>query len=304
MSGHSYPSYLSFYKEDFYTPIGKTNTIIDIIKKPIGCISARTIDILFLNDLSIKAYFWEFICIKREKTDKNLSRYLIQTQEFRQRQRNMDFVLATNDPYENPISASIFKKEVDLCEGIVPLVEYETKLFSIKNESLKKLPVYFVLIEIGGENIQLLVDFINISKTKFEVFGLAELGNLFGLIQKRILMVYCIQNANDIYAAYFFRDSRTQYDGKGVMVSLCSSIHNSNSPDLFYMGFLQSLREILKKTPIFQLLMIENISHNTLIYERYGLNGLSYDSSKSAYYLYNYVVPKQPFHGNSVFMVF
>ena len=117
-------------------------------------------------------------------------------------------------------------------------------------------------------------------------------------------MVYCIQKAKDVYAAYFFRDSRTQYDGKGVMLSLCSSINNSNSLELFYMGFLQSLRMLLKKTPILRLLMIENISHNSLIYERYGLNATSYDSSISAYYLYNYVVPKQPFIKNSVFMVF
>ena len=299
MTGHSSPSYLSFYKGDFH----ENSTELSILKKPIGCISARTIDILFLNEPSMKVYFWEYICTKREKSDKYLSRQLIQTQEFRQRQRNMDFILTPNIE-EKPISVSIFKKEVDLCQGIVPLVEYETKLFIIKNEPLKKLPPHFVLIEIGGENIDLLVDFLEISKTKFEVFGLSEIGNLVGLIQKRLLMVYCIQKAKDVYAAYFFRDSRTQYDGKGVMLSLCSSINNSNSLELFYMGFLQSLRMLLKKTPIFRLLMIENISHNSLIYERYGLNATSYDSSISAYYLYNYVVPKQPFIKNSVFMVF
>ena len=306
MTGHSYPSYLSFYKEDFYTTVGKSpiitdSSVIDSLKKPVGCISARTIDIQFF-DISIKAYFWEFICIKREKADKYLSRQLIQTQEFRQRQRNMDFILASQDPYETPISASIFKKEVDLCEGIVSLVEYDTKMCMIKNEPLKKLPPHFVLIEIGGENIDLLIDFLEISKTKFEVFALTEIGNLVGLIQKRLLMVYCIQKAKDIYAAYFFRDSRTQYDGKGVMLSLCGSVNNCNSLDLFYMGFLQSMRSILKKIPLFQLLSIENISHNGLIYERYGV--FSMGISKTAYYLYNYVVPKQPYSSGSVFIVF
>ena len=290
MTGHLYPSYLSFYKEDFS------------LKNPIGCISARTIDIRFSKEKAIKAYFWEFICIKREKSEKNLSRNLIQTQEFRQRQRNMDYILTSKDEYEIPISASIFKKEVDLCEGIVSLVEYDTKIFMIKNEPLKKLPAHFVLIEIGGENIDFLFDFLEISKTKFEVFGLTEIGNLVGLIQKRLLMVYCIQKAKDIYAAYFFRDSRTQYDGKGVMICLCGSINNCNSIDLFYMGFLQSLRSILKKIPLFQVLSIENISHNMVIYERYG--GFSFTASKSAYYLYNYVVPKQPFSSGTVFMVF
>ena len=300
MTGHSSPSYLSFYREDFYQK-SMDPSIIDILKKPVACISARTIDISFLKEPSMKAYFWEFICTKREKSDKNLSRQLIQTQEFRQRQRNMDSIL-TSKSDEKPISISIFKKEVDLCQGIVPLVEYETKLFIIKNEPLRKLPPHFVLIEIGGENIDILFDFLEISKTKFDVFGISELGNLVGLIQKGLLMVYCIQKAKDIYAAYFFRDSRTQYDGKGVMLSLCSSVNNSNSPDLFYMGFLQSLRAIFLKMPIFQLLMVENISHNALIYERYS--GESFVKTRAAYYLYNYVVPKQPFLCNSVFMVF
>jgi hypothetical protein len=307
MTGHSYPSYLSFYKEDFYTTVGKNpiitdSTVIDTLKKPVGCISARTIDILFSKEQYMKAYYWEFICIKREKADKYLSRQLIQTQEYRQRQQNMDFILASRDPYETPISASIFKKEVDLCEGIVSLVEYDTKICVIRNEPLKKLPPHFVLIEIGGENIDLLIDFLEISKTNFEVFGLAEISNLVGLIQKRLLMVYCIQKAKDVYAAYFFRDSRTQYDGKGVMICLCGSINNCNSLDLFYMGFLQSLRAILKKIPLFQLLSIENISNSSIIYERYG--GELVGNYKSAYYLYNYVVPKQPFLSGTVFLVF
>jgi hypothetical protein len=301
MTGHSIPSYLSFYNEDFY--IKKDINEIETLKKPIGGISSRSID-LFFKENSIKAYFLEFICIKREKSDKNLSRFLIQTQEYRQRQLNMNSVLESREN-ETPVSASIFKKEVDLCQGIVPLVEYDTKIWIIKNESLKKLPNHFILIEIGGENIDILIDFLEISKTKFDVFGIAEIGNLVGLIQKRIIMVYCIQKAKDIYAAYFFRDSRIFYEGKGVMVSLFSSINNSNSLDLFYMGFLQSLRSILKKMPIFQLLMIENISDNVIIYERYSeTNMYSFEKSVSAYYLYNYVVPNQPFQKNGCFMVF
>lgn len=288
MSGHSSPSYLSFCNEEFYS---FTDSNIKKTKKPVGCISARSIDLRISNEQTIKAYFWDFICIKREKSDKHLSRQLIQTQEFRQRQQS-----------ENAISVSIFKKEVDLCQGIVPLVEYETRLCMIRNEHLRKLPPHFVLVEIGGENIDLLVDFLEISKTKFEVFGISDLGNLVGLIQKRILMVYCIQKARNIYAMYFFRDSRTQYDGKGVMLCLCGSINNSNSMDLFYMGFLQSLRSVLKNIPLFRLLSIENISHNTFVYERY--KGESLGTSNSAYYLYNYVVPKQPIKRDSVFLIF
>lgn len=306
MTGHSSPSYLSFYKEDFYVNIHHDpsihhSSVIENIKKPIGCISTRTVNISFFNEPMI-FYFWDFICVKREKASKNISRNLIQTQEYRQRQYTMDSVLI--DKTEKPILGSIFKKEVDLCEGIVSLVTYTTETFLIKNDTLKKLPHHFVLIEISGENIDLLIDFLEISRKKFQVFGIAEISNLVGLIEKSLLMVYCIQKAKDIYAVYFFRDSRTQYDGKGVLLSFCGSIHNSNSLDLFYMGFLQSIRCILKKMGLFSLLSIENISHNVFIYEKYKMKSYSYGSSNSAYYLYNYVVPKQPFSSSEVFLVF
>lgn len=317
MTGHYAPSYLSFYREDYYTINGNLNiitdsSIIDTLKKPIGCISARPIDITFSNNTSLKAYFWEFICIKREKADRNISRFLIQTQEYRQRHLNMDAVLSSQNNSETPISISIFKKEIDLCKGIVPLIQYNTKICKIYNEQLFRLPPHFVLIEIGMDNIGLLVDFLEMSRTKFQVFGIAELTNLMGLIKKQIIMIYCVQKGNDIYAAYFFRDSRTQYEDKGVLLVLCGSINNTNSVDLFYMGFLQSLREILKKMSVFSLLMIENLSHNKIIYEKYGYGVLnqngnstnhSFGENVAAYYLYNYVVPKQPFTSEYVFMV-
>ena len=303
MTGHSSPSYLSFYKEDYYTTIGNSalitdSTIIDTLKKPVGCISARSIIFTILNQPKIVCYFLDFICVKREKADKNLSRNLIQTHEFRQR------TLSLEKANNQPILVSIFKKEGDLCKGIVPLVEYVTKIWKIQNESVKMLPEHFVLIEIGKENIDLLMDFVEMSQSKYDCFGIAEFTNLRGLLQNRVLMVYCIQKAKDIYAAYFFRDSRTQYEDKGALLVLSGSIHNSNSQDMFYMGFLQAIRATLKRTPIFNMLMIENISHNTLLYERYSQTNIhSFGENIAAYYLYNYVVPKQPFSKEKIFMV-
>lgn len=308
MTGHLEPCYLSFYNEDFYVSVQKTpfvndSTVIQKMKKPVGCISARTVTFYFSNH-PIKMYFWDFICINREKTNKNLSRNLIQTQEYRQRQYNMDSILRSDAKNEMPIQASIFKKEVNLCEGIVPLVTYTTELFYIKNEKIKKLPDHFVLIEINKKNIDILLDFLEILKTKFTIFGICETPNLVGLIENNLLMVYCIQYGKEIYSAYFFRDARIQYDGKGSLLHFCGSIHNSNSYILFYDGFLQCLKSIFKEKHFFSLLCIENISHNFLIYENYKKNHSSLGISNSAYYLYNYVVPKQPFSKEDVFIVF
>ena len=298
MTGHNHPCFLSFYNEDYYTP---SDSSIKIVQKPVGCISARSVVVYFFN-MENTLYFWDFICVEREKRSNYLSRNLIQTQEFRQRQESIQYL--SNNNSEKPILSSIFKKEIDLCEGIVPLVEYNTEIFLIKNEKMMKLPTHYVLLEIGKTNFHLLVEFLEIYREKMVVFGHPEMNNLLGLIEHDLLKVYCIQKAKDIYAVYFFRDSRTQYDGKGVLLNFCGSIHNSNSSELFYTGFLHSINFILKKNSLFSLLAIENISHNSLIYEKYKINSYSYGTSKSAYYLYNYVVPKQPFSPNEIFLLF
>lgn len=308
MTGHSYTSYVSFFCEDYYTtksisPLILTDdSVIDTVKKPTGCISSRSIEFTISNHPKMTCYFLDFICVKREKQEKHLSRNLIQTHEFRQRSLTLE--KANYDSENKPILVSMFKKEGDLCKGIVPLVEYTTKIWKIQNEILQKLPEHFVLIEIGKENIELLMDFVEMSQSKYECFGMAEFTNLRGLIQNRLIIVYCIQRAKDIYSAYFFRDSRTQYENKGALLVLCGSIHNSNSEHMFYMGFLHSIRNILKQMPIFQMLMIENISHNTILYHKYSqTNPYSFGENSAAYYLYNYVVPKQPFSKEKIFIV-
>jgi len=151
------------------------------------------------------------------------------------------------------------------------------------------------------------MDFIEISKTQFQCFGIAETPNLSSLIHMGLIRVFILQKGDEVYAAYFFRDSRTQFDGgiEGALLILCGSIRNTKSMDLFYMGFLHSLRNILRETSIFKLLLIEGISQNIEIRERYiGKSENIIGENPSAYYLYNYVCPKQPFSPESCFMVF
>jgi hypothetical protein len=67
---------------------------------------------------------------------------------------------------------------------------------------------------------------------------------------------------------------------------------------------------ILRETDIFKILLIEGISQNIEIMERYiqsdkiNNNQQIIGENPSAYYLYNYVIPKQPFSPESCFMVF
>lgn len=315
MTGQSYTSFISLYFEETFIPLPKSltmdplitdQTIIDNIRNPIGCITSRAVH-LYMDNIDHMIYFLDFITVNREKNEINLniSRELIQTHEYNQRKKNMDTYITEK---KVPIQKSIFKKEVGLSEGVIPLVSYTSSLCYIHNERLRKLPPHFILVPIHRRNIQLLLDFIDISKTKYKCFGIPEVPNLLELIHSNIIKVFIIQKGSEIYSVYFFRDSRTQFENKGALLILCGSIRNTRSIDLFYMGFLHALRNILKQTNIFKILLIERISQNNEIYERYInkiVNPLKLiGENQSAYYLYNYVIPKQPFSAESCFIVF
>lgn len=330
MTGQSYPSYISLYFEDTFIPLPRSltmeplitdETIIDIVQKPFGCITSRAVELYMNSIMNINminnkntVYFLDFITVNREKSsiNINISRELIQTHEYNQRKKNIDTYMTEKE--KPPIQISLFKKETSLSEGIIPLVSYTSTMVFITNQRLRKLPPHYILVKIHRRNIQILMDFIEISKTQFQCFGIPEISNLSGLIHAGLLKVFIIQKGKEIYAVYFFRDSRTQFDGdniiSGALLILCGSIRNTKSGDLFYMGFLQSLRTILRETDIFKILLIEGISQNIEILERYiqsdkiNNNQQIIGENPSAYYLYNYVIPKQSFSPESCFMVF
>ena len=325
MTGQSYSSYVSFYVEDTFIPLPRSltieplitdKTIIDVVQKPIGCITSRAIELYINSNITtIKniVYFLDFITVNREKSSINLniSRELIQTHEYNQRKKNIDIFMTEKE--KPPIQISLFKKETSLSEGIIALVSYKSTMVFITNQRLRKLPPHYILVKIHRRNIQILMDFIEISKTQFQCFGIPEISNLSALIHSGVLKVFIIQKGKEIYSAYFFRDSRTQFDGdnniNGALLILCGSIRNTKSVDLFYMGFLQSLRTILRETDIFKILLIEGISQNIEILKRYiqsdKINNQEIlGENPSAYYLYNYIIPKQQFSPESCFMVF
>jgi len=314
MTGQSISSFISFYYEDAFevlpasltlNPLITDTTIIDVIKKPVALITSRMIEV-WISEIKYPVYFIDFITVNREKVDKGISRELIQTHEYIQRRQSLDNQNINKDT--SAIQISLFKKEVDLCKGIVPLVVYESSIFYIhngpKNDPIKKFPPHFILVEIHRRNIQLLADFLETVKSKYRCFGISEIPNLAGFIEKGILRIYLLQKGAEIYSAYFFRDSRSVFEDRGALLILAGSIKNTNSAELFYTGFLRSLREILKKTPIFRIIMIERISQNIQIYNEFKKTKEEIGENSAAYYLYNFIVPGQTFSRENCFLVF
>jgi len=288
--GHNNPSYLSFYNEKHYMYEGSTISAVDY---PVGCMSSRPIN-LFMETKDptkvvdiITGFFWDFICIHREHRPKKIIRNLIQTHEYNQRIRNPD------------ISVSLFKKEIDLCEGIVPLTKYTSYTFYLRNIRVPSLPPHFSIIRIFKENLDILSDFLYMishsEKRMFSFCAIPDTGSLTSLINSENLFVYCLKRGEHIYGMYFIKDAKTRYeDLDGGTLQCIGSVMNSNSASLFANGFTHCIREILKIDKMFKMLIIDNTSHNITILWKWREKHNIVFETPTAYYLYNFVYPGSP----------
>ena len=151
----------------------------------------------------------------------------------------------------------------------------------------KSLPTNFALYEIDNTNIQMFLDFLSSGSIQFSIIAITDIANLIELITSGVLRVYCLCHT-EIYAVYIYRDTRINYDEFGSVLELVSSIQNTSSQKLFLHGFTNSLCDIVKKTPVFNVLVMDGTSHNIFLSNEFHI----IDHYQSAYYLYNMVSPK------------
>jgi len=212
--------------------------------------------------------------------------------------------------FETPeILGSLIKKEGEPYDGVVPFIQTISSLYDIPKLIYEKkqafaLPEHFIIVDFHKGNIDLLFDFLEGSQTKFAVFCQTDKPAILRMIEKNVLFVYGIKNIDDIYAIYISRDMRTLTEEWGPpkgLLQVVGSISNTSSTDLFYRGFQLSLRSVIKRAPVFGLLIIEDIAHNMTLYDR--LIGLSMAVTPVSYYLYNIVCSGSPFLGSHSFVL-
>ena len=301
-SGHMFSTYLSFYIEKYYNKgsLGETVTAT----KPTACISSRS-GYIYLFGQTDNVYYIDFICVERGKNFRTFSRNMLQTHIYKQQ------FLDKLEDIENPILVSLFRRDIELLTGIVPLARFITQYYRLPNNADSyfsgKLPEHFVVVEIGATNMNLFLDFMVGVKSRFSVFAVSDIANLEGLIKSGVLYVYCLKKMDEIYGVYIFRDTRTQYDDLGGMLQLCCGIMNTTSSALFTLGAMHSVGSIIKKMPVYKVLTVDDIADNGMI---------SFDSSHrgggfskitenlSAYYLYNMIVPASPIRSSQVLVLF
>jgi hypothetical protein len=300
MTGHLSISYISFFVETYYKKKQFTSDIssetVEIIKsdKPIACLTSRPLKIWYRPTLvettyiEKSIYFIDYLAIKRDSDVKIISRKILQTHEYYQRRQNPDILI------------SLIKKEIDLFDGIVPLLEYKTDTYYLRNILFPALPPHYQAVRVYKENLHVLTDFIYLitkidTGDMFDICVLPDIGSILSQIKHSLLYVYALQRGEHTFGLYFFKDMKTQYeDIEGNTLQCCASVMNMKDEPLFYLGYLHSIQNIIKQNKTYKILLIENIGHNVIITKQWKIKHSPIFSNRSAYYLYNMVFPSSP----------
>jgi hypothetical protein len=307
LGGHMFSSYLSLYERSGIERSGIERSGIERSGiqsekplDPIACISSRSGE-LSIRGYKTPIYYIDFLCVKREENFKKISRTLLQTHIYKQ--QLIDEMESRTHVGSQMILVSLFRREKELLTGIVPLTRFQTVYYEIPKINNKMvLSDHVVLIHIDHTNMDIFIDFLEGSQSRFECFLRTDIANLIGMIKSGILYVYCLKRMDDILSVYIFRDTRMSYDGLGGILQLVGTIHNSSSLPLFINGFINSVFEVIKKIPVYKVLMVDEIGDNQLIMRAIG--GRIIQRHLTAYYLYNMVVPYSPLRSMGCFILF
>jgi len=298
LTGTNAPCYVSVFQEKIIQNKGEHETSIIVSQEPTGCVTSRPYKLFYRPTLTEKVYtsdllyFIDYLCVKREQDAKKFNRMLLQTHEYNQRIKNSDVLV------------SLIKKEIDLFEGVIPVVKYNTSTYYLPVLHPISLPPDCELIKIESTNIHILTDYLyNMThnnydnvENMFDMCVLQDTAYYLSQINAGIQHIYCLRHKERVYGIYFFKNTYTEYEdieGKVLMFSM--SIKNISDNNVYYSGFINSMCKIInEKQNQYKMLMIENISHNNHITSLWELYNKPIFVNKTAYYLYNFIYPCSP----------
>jgi hypothetical protein len=265
------------------------------------------------------ANYIDYLCFNPKLSSQQKIRSLFHTHEYNER-----MIL----PDRN---ITLFKKEVELCDAIVPLVEYDSLSFYLRyNIEPPKLSSKFRIVRIQRENLRHLHDWMERvaslaedmrgggggggQTSSFRVSITAEIGDLIHLLQTNQMFAYALKGPDpdinqsskldSVYAMYFFRNAHMKYedlDG-GDTLHATSAFCNTNDFELYFAGFVWSLREARKdfSGTETKMLMIDDVGHLRGIAHKWQETHDVVLRTKCAYYFCNYVVPRSPYKSENV----
>ena len=329
MTGYSDPVLVSLCRSS--TTIGDSQPQPHPRPLLLGCMFARPLRVFWMRSsapsLVRNVYFWDCMCVSRNLTvrqQNDVVRRLVQTH-------------ASNQAMMHPrIEVSLFRREIELCDGVVPFVRYVRSVICLGKKTTKtppppppNLPADLLLYAVRRDNIHVLADLFGgaggsgsggsgmiFEKGGFDFVAVPNLPAAQAAIEASHLFVYFLANpadGNTPLAFYFLANAHLQYEdlvtdngaGDCDTLHLLASVRTIASP-LFVVGFLHALHQTRLLFPTFGVLWIDGGSHNASILRHCceeWRNNDRVDSVQCAYYFYNYVVPQSPLIADQCFIL-
>jgi hypothetical protein len=209
----------------------------------------------------------------------------------------------------------LFKKEVELCDAIVPLVEFDTYTFYMRHTiQPAKLPPTFQIVRIQKEHTEHLHDWMERIASLNEYAGFrvsitAEIGDLVHLLQTNQMYAYVLRGRDtSAYAIYFFRNAHMKYEdlNGGDTLHSVAAFCNTNNNALFFIGYLWAIKEARKDMTgqETKMVMIDDIGHLRGIVQQWKTTHDVVLQTKCAYYFCNYILPRSPYKAGEVNILF
>lgn len=299
-SGHFDTPFLSFYNEKNYVSTGRssekqfdilsTNVEIQLFPEPKGCIASYPVHTFYHPTNNYKpANYFTYISVDRAYKSQNISRNLISTHDYNVRRHNPD------------VRIGLLKKDVGVCEGVVPLLTFSTGLFEI-NVSKTKQRVRNI-VQVYRQNWDIMMDTLHglfKPNVLYDFVVAIDIGAIKSRIDGEILFVYAFCEKGNVMAMYFIEDAHTHYEqGAKKSLRLVASINNGLTESLFFQGFLECLRKLQKRNLDFKMLLIDDIGHN----EQLMMQLEPVEKTTGAYYFINWMFPHKVMREKTFIMV-
>jgi hypothetical protein len=174
----------------------------------------------------------------------------------------------------------------------------------------------FSIERLKGPNVSILFDYLynithNIEYKPFLLSIFPDTNTLDHLIENNKIIVYALLQKSKIAALYFFKDPKLCYDldeERNVIECIGSvsikSVGDEKVNSIYFGGFLHSLYDIQQTyNNKFKLVTFFELGNNTSIIERWKWKYTPISITKSAYYLYNAVLPGMPINNTNALVI-
>ena len=283
-TNESINAYLESHNDKVYLSLNYKNRLSPY-KKIISCMTSRPLE-CYINNNVFPLNYVDYLCVDLKERKKGLAPVTIYS-------HTVKHSVMKNGPH-----IWFFKREG---EGtlIVPLMVYKTYFYDIsrwdKNVIFDQPNINVYNIHSQNDNHYLFL--VRKLRESFDCVIHPSLSNVVSLCDKKELFIFILTVEKEDKAMYIFRDPHVTYTNR-TSIELVCSFNDNITKELFTLGFFNCINQINKSKP-FDVLLIENTSHNNQILETINIRYQSSSESLTSYYFYNYA--SLPILSNNVF---